>query len=282
MYEFTEDCMIHIEEIDNEHRRLFQMVNEAIDLAEHTEDVTTIADSLLPRLKEYAATHFAHEEAYMESINDPELPLQRKEHTAFTEKMNTFVLDTSSPEAARTSLNDLLTYLVRWLYHHILSSDIMIGKMCQKPEPTEDPFAFTDKYKTGIELVDNEHKQLFDIIREVNDLIHEELLHDKYDEIMRLLAELRQYTEFHFSDEEALMEQISYPGFEAQKRAHSAFVERLVEIDLSELDAMDDNQQKYLVNLIDFLLAWLSNHILGSDKKIGDYIRTQHLSATDI
>ena len=281
MYEFTEDCMIHIEEIDNEHRRLFQMINEAIDLAEHTEDVTTIADSLLPRLKEYAATHFAHEEAYMESINDPELPLQRKEHTAFTEKMNTFVLDTSSPEAARTSLNDLLTYLVRWLYHHILSSD-MIGKMCQKPEPTEDPFAFTDKYKTGIELVDNEHKQLFDIIREVNDLIHEELLHDKYDEIMRLLAELRQYTEFHFSDEEALMEQISYPGFEAQKRAHSAFVERLVEIDLSELDAMDDNQQEYLVNLIDFLLAWLSNHILGSDKKIGDYIRTQHLSATDI
>ena len=282
MYEFTEDCMIHIEEIDNEHRRLFQMINEAIDLAEHTEDVTTIADSLLPRLKEYAATHFAHEEAYMESINDPELPLQRKEHTAFTEKMNTFVLDTSSPEAARTSLNDLLTYLVRWLYHHILSSDIMIGKMCRKPEPTEDPFAFTDKYKTGIELVDNEHKQLFAIIREVNDLIHEELLHDKYDEIMRLLAELRQYTEFHFSDEEALMEQISYPGFEAQKRAHSAFVERLVEIDLSELDAMDDNQQEYLINLIDFLLAWLSNHILGSDKKIGDYIRTQHLSATDV
>lgn len=282
MYEFTEDCMIHIEEIDNEHRRLFQMINEAIDLAEHTEDVTTIADSLLPRLKEYAATHFAHEEAYMESINDPELPLQRKEHTAFTEKMNTFVLDTSSPEAARTSLNDLLTYLVRWLYHHILSSDIMISKMCQKPEPTEDPFAFTDKYKTGIELVDNEHKQLFAIIREVNDLIHEELLHDKYDEIMRLLAELRQYTEFHFSDEEALMEQISYPGFEAQKRAHSAFVERLVEIDLSELDAMDDNQQEYLINLIDFLLAWLSNHILGSDKKIGDYIRTQHLSATDV
>lgn len=62
MYEFTEDCMIHIEEIDNEHRRLFQMINEAIDLAAHTEDVTTIADSLLPRLKEYAATHFAHEE----------------------------------------------------------------------------------------------------------------------------------------------------------------------------------------------------------------------------
>lgn len=282
MYEFTEDCMIHIEEIDNEHRRLFQMINEAIDLAEHTEDVTTIADSLLPRLKEYAATHFAHEEAYMESINDPELPLQRKEHTAFTEKMNTFVLDTSSPEAARTSLNDLLTYLVRWLYHHILSSDIMIGKCVKnrsRPKillPLQTSTRPVSNWSTT-----NTSSCLTSSVKST-DLIHEELLHDKYDEIMRLLAELRQYTEFHFSDEEALMEQISYPGFEAQKRAHSAFVERLVEIDLSELDAMDDNQQEYLVNLIDFLLAWLSNHILGSDKKIGDYIRTQHLSATDI
>ena len=88
MYEFTEDCMIHIEEIDNEHRRLFQMINEAINLANTTTDVTPIVDSLLTNLKDYAATHFAHEEAYMESIQDPELPMQRKEHAAFTKKMN--------------------------------------------------------------------------------------------------------------------------------------------------------------------------------------------------
>ena len=55
MYEFTEDCMIHIEEIDNEHRRLFQMINEAINLANTTADVTPIVDSLLTNLKDYAA-----------------------------------------------------------------------------------------------------------------------------------------------------------------------------------------------------------------------------------
>lgn len=74
MYEFTEDCMIHIEEMITNTADCSKMINEAIDLAEHTEDVTTIADSLLPRLKEYAATHFAHEEAYMESINDRNCP----------------------------------------------------------------------------------------------------------------------------------------------------------------------------------------------------------------
>ena len=32
MYEFTEDCMIHIPQIDEEHRKLFQMINVLIEL----------------------------------------------------------------------------------------------------------------------------------------------------------------------------------------------------------------------------------------------------------
>ena len=275
MYEFTEDCMIHVEEIDNEHRRLFQMINEAVALVDSTDDVQVIVSNLIKNLKDYAATHFAHEEAYMERMNDPELELQKKAHAAFTAKINAFELDTSTPEALRASLQGLLEYLVRWLYRHILSSDMMIGKIPPASEQTEDQFAFTDKYRTGIELVDDEHKRLFEIIKDTNDVIHTELLHDKYDEIMRLLAELREYTEVHFSDEEAMMERIHYPDIDAQKRAHSAFVGRLVEIDLSELDAMDDNQEEYLQDLIQFLLSWLSNHILGMDKKIGAYI-TEH------
>ena len=126
---------------------------------------------------------------------------------------------------------------------------------------------------TGITLIDDEHRRLFEIIKETNDLIHEKFLHDKYDEIVRLITELRDYTEFHFSDEEALMTRIQYPGLDAQKRAHSAFIERLVEIDLNDLDEMDDHQQEYLLDLIQFLLDWLTNHILACDQKIGEYMR---------
>ena len=276
MYEFTEDCMIHIDQIDEEHRRLFQMLNEAFAMVQETEDVSAITISLLSNLKNYALTHFAHEEAYMESIHDPELPLQKTEHAMFAKKVNSFVPDTSSPEAARKSLNDLLTYLVRWLYRHILCSDMMIGKSLSSAE--NDPFAFTSKYMTGITLIDDEHRRLFEIIKETNDLIHEEFLHDKYDEIVRLITELRDYTEFHFSDEEALMTRIQYPGLDAQKRAHSAFIERLVEIDLNDLDEMDDHQQEYLLDLIRFLLDWLTNHILACDRKIGEYMCEHHIS----
>ncbi len=275
MYEFTEDCLIHIDAIDEEHRRLFQMLNEAITLSQDAADVKPVANNLLASLKDYAATHFAHEEAYMESIHDPELSLQKAEHAAFTTKMNEFQLDTTSPETAKASLQGLLSYLVRWLYHHILSSDMMIGKT--QTETTADPFAFTDAYKTGIELVDDEHCRLFEIIKETNDLIHEELLHDKYDEIVRLLTELKNYTEFHFHDEEVLMERIQYPGLAAQKRAHSAFVDKLVDIDLSDLDDIDNNQQTYLNDLVQFLLTWLVNHIKGMDKKIAVYMQENHI-----
>lgn len=234
----------------------------------------SLALKVIDELKDYANTHFANEEAYMESINDPELPLQKKEHAAFKTKINEFKIDDSSDAAAKESLNELIKYLVRWLYHHILSSDIMIGKLEAKED--EDPFAFTDKYKTGIEMVDEEHKKLFEIIRETNDVINTEFVHDKYDEIMRLLAELKNYTEIHFSDEENLMEEIGYPGLEAQRMAHESFVEKLVTIDLDELDEIDDNQQEYLLHLIDFLLGWLVNHIIGMDKKIADYMAKMH------
>ena len=272
MYEFTEDCMIHIDQIDEEHRRLFQIVNETMSLLEHTEDVSALSKNLLKTLADYAATHFAHEEAYMESIQDPELPLQKKEHADFAQKIADFQVDASSAQAARESLEELLRYLVRWLYHHILSSDMMIGKTKSVQDTSEDPFAFTEKYKTGIEMVDEQHRRLFEIIKETDDLIHEQFLYDKYDQIMHLLSQLREYTTSHFQDEEALMTRIGYPGLEAQKRAHSAFIEKLVEIDLSELDDIDDNQQAYLLELIQFLLSWLSNHIIGADKKIGAYI----------
>ena len=129
----------------------------------------------------------------------------------------------------------------------------------------KDPFAFTEEYWTGIELIDDEHKKLFDIIRETNDIIHAQFLHDKYDEIMRILHELQKYTERHFKDEEDYMERIGYKRIEVQKRAHEAFVDKIKKIDLREID---DNQEEYLEELIDYLLKWLSNHILKMDKKI--------------
>lgn len=264
MYRFTEDCMTGVTEIDEEHRRLFELINQVEGMPKNNGTSLAMAKSLLAQLKEYAATHFAHEEDYMEQIGDMELERQKKEHKQFIGKVDSYRIDELKEEDSEQIITEISAFMAKWLYHHILGSDIMIGKFTN-PVKTEDAFAFTDKYKTGITLVDDEHRRLFEIIKETNDVLEAELLHDKYDKIIYILEELKEYTVMHFTDEERYMESIGFEGIEMQYIAHRAFVERLDEINLEDVD---DNQKEYLEDLISFLLEWLTNHILKMDKKI--------------
>lgn len=269
MYEFTEDCITGIEEIDREHEHLFQVINEAYGLLNTANNHVVMVRGLVKELKKYAAVHFEHEEAYMNKINDPELPRQKREHEAFTKKVNEIYIDDLNEEESKKMLEDLLLFLSNWLYRHILGSDIMIGKMgtvqTSLTSSNKQSFQFTQEYKTNIDFIDEEHKQLFQIIQNVYDIIHMEYVHDKFDRIVHVLNDLKDYTDKHFSDEEEYMERIQYKDIEVQRLAHRAFIEKLNQVDL---ELVDDNQQEYLEELIDFLLEWLKNHILKMDKKI--------------
>ena len=268
MYQFTDDCLIGVDQIDNEHRRLFELVNEVANLLMRNDINRSDVNAVLMELDEYAVLHFKHEEEYMKEINDPELPRQKEMHQAFVTKLKEIEqLDVEAKDDKET-LKNIVEFAARWLFSHIISSDTMIGvyqKMDAKKEEKKDPFAFTEEYYTGVEIIDEEHAELFRIIRRANDLITEELLHDKYDEIMSVLDELRNYTVQHFADEEEYMASINYEGLDIQKKTHEMFVDKLNDINLDDLD---DNQQQYLIELVDFLLMWLVNHILKMDKKI--------------
>lgn len=268
MFEFTDDYKTGISEIDAEHQHLFQLLNDAITTLNTGQiAIQDLAKDFIEQLKDYAGTHFSHEEAYMESINDPELPRQKKEHEAFTKSILDFVIDDN---LKAEDVEKLIRYVVRWLFSHILTSDMMIGK--RTIEET-DPFAFTEKYLTHISFIDEEHKTLFEIIRHADSIIHADYLHDKYDEIIAVLVELEKYTEKHFKHEEEYMESIRYPKLEMQQRAHAAFIDKLVNINLNELDSIDNNQQEYLTELVDYLLSWLSTHILKADCLIPKWLK---------
>lgn len=268
IYQFTEDCIIGVDIVDEEHRGLFNLINEVLNSIAMEKDSAEVTIELLGELKDYADTHFAHEEEYMEKINDPELELQRREHQAFREKVNSIDVGRVKSEDEKKALEDMMKYLTRWLYHHIIGSDILIGKMKKESIGKRRKVEFTDEYRTGIQIVDEEHEVLFDIIQQAMDAVYAENLADKYDVIMNILYELKEYTNKHFSDEEEHMTKIGYEGLRAQKLAHESFVDKLNDIDL---DDMDDNQQEYLINLVEFLLTWLKNHILSMDKFIPLY-----------
>ncbi|MDE7267481.1 MAG: bacteriohemerythrin [Lachnospiraceae bacterium] len=270
MFEFTDDCLTGIETIDDEHRNLFTLLSRAQNLLDidYQKDRYQELKSILEELDRYAEEHFSHEEEYMMKIRDPELIRQRTQHEFFREKIREYEFINIDDEGEQQRvLQELVRFLAKWLYRHILGSDIMIGKLPPLEEwmVRENPCEFTDEYLTGIQLVDAEHKELFGIVEKADRLVKSYNDLSGYDNIVQILNELKDYTKEHFADEEEYMESIHYQGLDAQKRAHEAFIDKLENINLDEID---DNPKEYLQELLEFLLGWLVNHILQSDKKI--------------
>ena len=270
MFQFTDDCLLGVEEVDEEHRHLFDLLNQSLEmLCNHfAGDQYIQIKELLEELEEYAEEHFAHEEAYMKKLRDPELILQRTQHMIFRERIMEFLMrNIDDEDDQRQALEELINFLAKWLYHHIIGSDTMIGKLPPLEEwmLRENPCEFTDDFLVGVDLIDREHRQLFQIAGRANDLVMSWSAGNTYDGILNILEELKNYTEVHFADEESYMRSIGYGGYEAQKRAHEAFISRLEEIDLT---LVEEDPEKYLESLIEFLLGWLVNHILHMDKQI--------------
>jgi len=127
-------------------------------------------------------------------------------------------------------------------------------------------YEMKDEYLTGIEFIDNEHRRLFEITEEAYQLLKNEFITDKYDRIVKILEDLREYTKQHFAHEEAYMESINYKKIFTQKIQHKEFIEKL---DSLNLEQIDENQEEAIKDIIVFLGNWLVNHILYNDKLIG-------------
>ena len=126
-------------------------------------------------------------------------------------------------------------------------------------------YEFTKDYLTGIDEIDKEHTRLFEIANECYDLVMDDAAIDRFDKIVALLDELRTYAATHFANEEAYMERIQYERRFSERYQHLRFIQKLSEIDL---DDIDENQQEYLLGILDFLARWLYGHIKVMDCRI--------------
>ena len=129
MYEFKEEYVTGIEEIDAEHKKLFEIADETYYLSkeEFLVDKYDQVRHILGELKDYALMHFEHEEAYMESIGYKQMFMQKVQHDAFREKINNWDLD-HLDENSDELIEEILTFLTNWLVSHILEHDKQIGE----------------------------------------------------------------------------------------------------------------------------------------------------------
>ena len=128
-------------------------------------------------------------------------------------------------------------------------------------------YEMKEEYKIGVELIDEQHKKLFELADKAYMLLTDEFALDKYDKIVEIVEELKEYTIFHFKSEEEYMESINYKRLFTQKIEHEKFIKSLENIDLRHID---ENQDDSLVKMLNFLNEWLTEHILRNDKLIGE------------
>jgi hemerythrin len=123
-------------------------------------------------------------------------------------------------------------------------------------------FTWKDEYETGVPIIDEQHKHLFEIGNNAYELLNNTLTIDKYDKIIHVIEELRDYAVFHFKYEEEYMLSINYKKFLSHKVEHDEFIKRVDEVDLT---LIDESQNEYILSLLQFVYKWISEHILVKD-----------------
>ncbi len=130
---------------------------------------------------------------------------------------------------------------------------------------------WTPDLSVGVSLIDEQHKEWF---KKADDLFEAGKKHQASEYVGKMLDFLDDYTKKHFSDEEQYMLRIKYPEYDAQKQAHTAFIEQLAK--LKKEYSESGGNILVIINANQLVIGWLTSHISNMDKKIGQYAKALH------
>lgn len=126
------------------------------------------------------------------------------------------------------------------------------------------------KHSIGIDIIDNQHKELFIITNQLHDILSMEFYQK---EAVKILKRLYAYTSYHFVSEEALLKEYKYDDLENHKVIHETFRNKIKE----NLENMKEKQGFSLKELQDFLVEWILKHIQGTDVKYAAFFKEKSL-----
>ena len=111
-------------QIDDEHRYLFQLINDFHDAFVDAGNRAQLL-WLLNRLVDYAQRHFTNEERLMLESGYPGLDAHRARHVQLFEQI--FVLNSKFEERTVNPAREAVLFLRTWLADHILHEDMAVG-----------------------------------------------------------------------------------------------------------------------------------------------------------
>lgn len=118
------DYVVGVAEIDNQHRRLVEMVN-SLHEAMKSGSGKSLVPRILNELTDYTVSHFSTEERYMQQTCYPEYGEHKRQHEELTRQVLQVKAQVDSGAPVNTI--EVMNFLKGWLVDHILGSDKKLG-----------------------------------------------------------------------------------------------------------------------------------------------------------
>jgi hemerythrin len=124
---------------------------------------------------------------------------------------------------------------------------------------------WTDSLSVRIETFDNQHKRLIVLLNELHEGMRAKKGKEAVDKVLDGLVE---YTRSHFAAEEAAFDAHGYPEAAEHKKEHAELLAKV-----GELHEKHHKGSLFVsIEVLDFLNAWLKNHIMMTDKLYGTFL----------
>lgn len=124
---------------------------------------------------------------------------------------------------------------------------------------------WTEEFSVGIDEIDAQHQKWISIINELHDSIMDAKGTSALKELIR---EMEEYTDFHFSAEEEMLEKAGWPELDRHKRIHFGFKQQIAQL----------KRDIYLGELVlrsqvmSVIKSWLIEHILKEDQEYSEFL----------
>ncbi|MCX8129496.1 MAG: bacteriohemerythrin [Clostridia bacterium] len=125
MFRWRDEFKTNVEEIDKQHKKLFEIGGRLYDLVslgnqyDHYDEIMSILDEL----RKYTEYHFSYEEKLMQDQGYDKLDIHKIEHDFFIKKIMKLE-NLNIDENQEESLMKIITFVADWISSHIIKTDI--------------------------------------------------------------------------------------------------------------------------------------------------------------
>ena len=249
--------------IDQEHQKLFAIARKTLSVIKLNNDEQEIGKikELITELFTYVGTHFSNEQKYMKEVKYPELENHILLHKNLLDMLTNLISKLNSMNLKEIE-QSLYSFIEEYFIRHIILEDKKINLWNCSLEDLKSHSGWKDIYSVNNEIIDKEHKELFNIAQEAFAYVEEK---DKTKKIKEIVTDLYDYMKTHFSHEEKFMQDINYPKSEEHKKLHREIILKINEF-VKQLPTMNISDfEKELAKIIDISLV---QHIIQEDRKI--------------